>query len=337
MAHPGSNLLGDCSKNIFRKTTIFRKRVKGLEMNEDAEALLKKVRAVVLSPSDVVYNNWANEEARWVANIGTSLSAVVVDTLKTLDVIRGEHDKLENMIEEWARKEKARQEQEEAELQRRRAENDDGPPHAVEFGRRLRAGPLRMYNEDGDVVDTGPVVGSKIRAAFHEELGTQFFHPAYVGTLSTGHHTLGVKMQILPDILIPEDAETATIDYIYDGHFDDAPESSMLLANVRVEIALGVKMFQSLARGGDRFLSVVTQRVIEHVQQQCAQSVHFGESANSADKQRRGFTRCFAIGIRFPPVRRKMHINQFMLGGAEWMRYIAANHVQGIVPYGNNN
>jgi hypothetical protein len=336
MAHPGSILLGDCSKKTFSENHDCRGKKtsrRGLEMNEDAEALLKRVRAVVLSPSDVVYNNWANEEARWVANIGTSLAAVVADTLKTLDMIRGEHDKLENMIEEWARKEKARQEQEEAELQRRRAENDNERPHRG----RLRAGPPLMYNEDGDVVDTGPVVGSKIRAAFHEEIGRQFFHPAYVNTLSTGHHTLGVKLQILPDILIPEDAEAATIDYIYEVHFDDAPECNMLLANVRVEIALGVKMFQSLARGGDRFLSVVTQRVIEYVQQQCAQSVHFGESANSADKQRRGFTRCFAIGIRFPPVRRKMHINQFMLGGAEWMRYIAANHVQGIVPYGNNN
>jgi hypothetical protein len=278
-------------------------------------------------PADKLAIEWSVEQTKWINAIGITLIAYLRDTCAMLGEISEAHDRLENKCEEWAAKQLMIKEQ--RRLERQQEANNLDPDHQ-------HLHPNDFVGQfDGD--DEEPWRGhralvnpkTEVLRGFMDEIGTKWFQECNAQALTTGYVMQYVKIEILPDFMLPKDATTATIEQYILEQFTDFSCLSVLNDGIRFEVALPVGMYARLSTGGDRFLHEVTRGVADLVQGMFiatpfGESIQFGGSkqpmlpTENALKGLRTFSQVFAIGIRFPRKKYKHDASLFIRSDVQY-------------------
>jgi hypothetical protein len=271
-----------------------------------AHAERDKATAAGFAPADKLVIEWSVEQTKWIDFIGRTLLAHIHSTCDTLAQISEAHDRLENMCEEWAAKQLMVREQE---RQRQREEDN-------------AADPEHQHLHRDDFVDGGgadieiAAIGMRenrkvIRHGFMDEVGPKWFQDCNMLAMTSGYVMQYVKVEILPDFMLPEAATTATIEQYILEQFTNFACPSVLTDGIRFEVALPLGMYSQLSTGGYRFLNEVIRGVTALVHEMFV-SVPFGESVQFGQTKQpmlptetplKGlstFSHIFAVGIRFP-------------------------------------
>jgi hypothetical protein len=253
--------------------------------------------------SDKKHIKWAQNQTDWTKTIGTFILNSIYSLCCHMKVVSEKHEEMENLISEWARVERERADAEDA---ARLIEGGD--EEAERRRRRDQHYAVRVLDRNDRIVPPRDVAD-----AFQAQIGSEFFDAeSYVSALQTGVSSFRVTIDILPDILIPERGEAATIDMF-------VPRNNCL----DIEVAVSTTMFQELSRGGDRFINELSRHVMDHIQDhfRTAAADGFGISTECSAVGRRDdstdtLTRSFSISVNIPKLNYKGHASAYLTPAA---------------------